>query len=95
MHDATMVHRAMLVLVRCYARDNSALETAWMNVGPVRIAFYPRSKTHTWFDNDGPCSSAKAMRMLKKYLGPEPKEEINPDPNHPSNRGFDGPTGAE
>ena len=69
MQDATMVHRAMLVMTRCKSRDAGDNETMWTMFGPVRLAFYPTSRTHRWFGKHDPISSREAMRLLKQHIG--------------------------
>jgi hypothetical protein len=71
MNDATMLHRSMLVMARCTAREYPNHETCWISVGPVRIAFYPASKTHRWFGKEGPIASREAERRLKGYIAGE------------------------
>lgn len=49
MTEAEIVRQAMPLLARAQARQRGGEETLWLRVGDVRLAYYPRSGTHSWF----------------------------------------------
>lgn len=56
--------KAMLQLARIEARLKSNNETVWIPAGHLRLAYYPASRTHTWFGKEGPTDTKTAAMYL-------------------------------
>lgn len=68
MTDAEIIYRAMMLMLKSTAIAKDTTKTEWMEWRTLRLAYYPVSRVHRWFDPDGPINKVEALTVIRSLL---------------------------